>query len=212
MSDQKDRAEEAKPEVETEEPDIADEEELDIEIQRVAPKKAGGCGAWGWIILIIILALVALILGIRHERLAEEAAKAKELRETGYVAQEATINDNVKKAAETASKGKIEDALGQLAAAEEKWGQMAAGANSAGDTDRSQYATMRKGALAKVLGELDADRRKAAELAEQAAKLQEQVEALNKQQNALNTRVRDRILELAGTGEEGPAETAGGES
>lgn len=206
MSDQKDRAEEAKPEVETEEPDIADEEELDIEIQRVAPKKAGGCGAWGWIIVIIILALLAVILGVRHQRLTEEAAKAKELRETSYVAQEATISDNVKTAAETAARGDMADAVKQLAAAEEKWGQMAASANSAGDTDRAQLATMKKAALAGVLAELDADRKQAAALAEQAAKLQQQAEALRKQQNALSTKVRDRILQLAGTGEEPVAE------
>lgn len=212
MSDQNDRADEARPETETEEPDIADEEELDIEIQRVAPKKKGGCGAWGWIILIVILALIAVAVGVRYQRIAEEVEEAREQREAGYRAQEATIDENVRKAAATAAEGQVEEALKQLSVAEEKWGQMAATANSAGDTDRAQLATMRKGALAKVVEELEADRKRAAELSQQAAKLREQVEALNKRRDALNTRVRDRILELAGVEAEAPEAEAEGEA
>ena len=207
MSDDEKRAAETGAEADAEEPDIADEEELDVEIQRVSPKKSRGCGATGWIILIIILALVAIVGGVRYrEHLEEEAQKARDTREASYRAQEGTINQNIQTAAQTAAGGEVEQALRQLVNAEEKWGQMAAGANSAGDTTFAEYAAKRKASLNQLLQELDADRSKAAELAKEAAALDKQVTALEKQQDEINSKVRDRILQLAGTAAEVEAE------
>lgn len=200
-------AEEESAEATEDEPDIADEEELDIEIQQVAPKQSRGCGAVGWIIVILILAAVAYLVGAKVRSQREEAAKqAREQRETSYQAQEQGINDNIQKAAEVASKGDIDGAFKQLEAAAEKWGTLASGANSAGDTQKAQYASMRKGGLKKIVEELEGDRQQAVKLAAQAAELQAKARALAKKRDGLNARVRKRILEVAGVegGDEEP--------
>lgn len=182
-------------------PDVVDEEELDIEIERVAPKSSSSCGPVAWILFILVIALIAIFGGIKisQERIkAEKEARAQ--REITYQTQEQTIRENIEKASEFANEGDVENAYKQLAAARDKWSDMAAMANSARDTDKAQYALSREADLKKVIDELDQYKEKAAELQERADKLAGEVKALEEERDEFNDKVNARILELAGSG------------
>ncbi|NSW57474.1 MAG: hypothetical protein HPY44_15810 [Armatimonadetes bacterium] len=211
------KAEEPKPAVEPKpkkaaprpKSDVVDEEELDIEIERVAPKSSSSCGPVAWILFILVIALIAIFGGIKisQERIkAEKEARAQ--REITYQTQEQTIRQNIEKASEFAKKGDVENAYKQLAAARDKWSEMAAMANSARDTDKAQYALSREADLKKVIDELDQYKDKAAELQERADKLAEEVKALEEERDEFNDKVNARILELAGSGGVAEAEAA----
>ncbi len=174
-------------------PDIADEDELDIEIQRVAPKKSGGCGPVGWVMFVVLLALVFIIIGVVVKRQqAAVAEKERQQREATYSATETTIGDNMRRAAEAAAKGDIDEALTELTSADKKWGELGASANYSKDTDKAAYATDKKGKLSKVLQALEADRKAAAELDAQAQELQ-------KKRDELNAKVCQAIQGLVGS-------------
>ena len=119
------QADEVEEETGDDEPDVADEEELDIEIERVAPKKSRGCGVFGWIIFIVVAAVVAFLVFMQVEKQREEALQARREREVAYQAQEKSVNDTVKRAADLAKAGKVSAAFGELSKAEDKWGKMA---------------------------------------------------------------------------------------
>jgi len=178
--------------------DIADEEELDIEIERVTPRKKGGCGLF-WTIVVIVVVVAGILFGLAkwEENRREVARKAREARDVQYASQEQGILASIEKAAQEAKQGNVEAAFGLMTAAEEKWGQMAGGASAAKDFDKSDYALARKQNLVDAMGSLANERAQAAKCAEEAAALEAQAKALAQKRDAINSRLRDKILELA---------------
>lgn len=185
-------------------PDVVDEEELDIEIERVSPKRGSSCGPVAWILFILVLALVAVFGGMKvSKERAEAAEKARQLREATYQAQQETINGNIEKASKAATRGDVEAALSELEKAQAKWTEMAATANSANDQDRAQFAMERGSDLKAVLEELGQYRDQAADLQARADKLADEVDALEKERDEFNSKVSARVLEIATSGDAG---------
>jgi len=180
--------------------DIADEEELDIEIARVAPKKRSG-GAYFIGFVVIVIAAVLCWFGLRMWDIQQQTiADAKEKREAQYETQKRNIEGNLKKAAKAASEGKVTKALDELQNAHEKWDNMRVLANSAGDTGWAGIADGRKRGLEKAIKELEKFRGQAAEYTEAAAKLRTQATELAAKRDALNEKVRKGILAVADPG------------
>jgi hypothetical protein len=185
-------------------PDVVDEEELDIEIERVSPKRGSSCGPVAWILFILVLALVAVFGGMKvSKERAEAAEKARQLREATYQAQQETINGNIEKASKAATRGDVEAALSELEKAQAKWTEMASTANSANDQDRAQFAMERGSDLKAVLEELGQYRDQAADLQARADKLADEVDGLEKERDEFNSKVSARVLEIATSGDAG---------
>ena len=172
--------------------DIADEEDLDVVLERVAPRRSGGCGWIGWVIGLVVIAAVAFA-GWQHwERQEQEKERAaRDQRMDQYTATKAEIRGKMDRAAKDASAGSIDAAVDVLQAAEVQWGQLAQLAQGQSDSEIANEATERKAALANVVKTLQADQ-------SEAANLQAQIKGLQSKQDELNARVRDQILKLAG--------------
>jgi len=187
--------------------DVADEEDLDVVLERVAPKRSGGCGWVGWIVGLAILAVLAYVGWQQWDRQQQEkAAAARQQRMDQYQANKGEIRDKLDRAAKDASAGHIDAAIDVLEAAEVQWGQLAQGAQGQGDPEVANEATMKKAALAETVQALQADQAEATKLTGQAKELEAQIKALQAKQDEINARVRDRILQVAGQGDE-PAAT-----
>lgn len=196
-------------------PDVTEEEELDIEIERATRERRRGGGWFFWTFLIVVLAIVVLVIGVQMQQQREAAlAKERGIREAAYAAMERSIGETMNRAAELASKGEIAMAVEQLADAQEKWGQLAASANGAvpPDIEKAQYAAAREAKLKKAVDDLQGLKARAEEMAKQAADLEAKAKALAQQRDALSADVKKRILELAGGEPEPAAETGTGQT
>ena len=181
--------------------DIADEEDLDVVLERVAPKRSGGCGWVGWVAALAIVVIAGALLYREWDKQRQvDAEQARKERQTTYMGQETGIIAKVERAAKDASAGHIDAAIDVLEAAQVQWGQLAQGAQAQGDPEIADKATQHKAALADVLKSLEADRNEAGKLAQQAADLGTQLKTLQAQQDEIHARVRDRILQLAAQG------------
>jgi hypothetical protein len=172
---------------------------LDIEIQRVAPKRKGGCSGLAWVFFILVLAAIALLAGahLKSEH-DEQVRQQKQQRMQGYDTVAAEIRGTIKTGAELASKGEIAGAMERIKAADGKLETLVVRCNEAGDTEAAAKYRDQRGELKKVLDELLVDSRQAEEYAKTAADLEAQVKALNEKRDVLNNKVRDRILQWQG--------------
>jgi hypothetical protein len=183
-------------------PDIADDEDLDVVIEQVAPRKRAGCSGGTWVLFIIVLAAIAVTVGWLVKRQADETAqRARESRESTYQSQIAGISGTVNKAADLAGKGEIDASMELLGAAAEKWAQLAGSANGSKDVDRAQEFATRQAGLKSVIDGLAEDRK-------QVADLDAQIKSLTDQRAALAAKVCDKIRALGGPGSRGPSTPA----
>jgi uncharacterized protein HemX len=191
--------------------DIADEEDLDVVLERVAPKRSRGCGWVGWVVALAIVVIAGALFYRGWDKQRQmDAEQARKERQTTYMGQETGIIAKVERAAKDASAGHIDAAIDVLEAAQGQWGQLAQGAQAQGDPDVADRATERKAALADALKSLEADRTEAGKLSQQAADLEAQLKTLQAKQDEINARVRDRILQLAAQGGQAtPGQAAG---
>jgi hypothetical protein len=188
-------------------PDVADEEDLDVVLERVVPKRSGGLGLVGWVLGIVIVGVVGTFFYMQWDaarKKAEEQARVE--RQVSYDGQEQQIMAKVERAAKDASAGHIDAAVDVLEAAAVQWGQIAQGAQAQGDADVADNATRKKEHLGETLKGLEADRGEATKLSAQVTELEAQIKGLQGKQDEINARVRDAILKFAG---EAPAEADG---
>ena len=182
-------------------PDVADEEELDIEIERVAPKKASSCGPIAWIVFIIVLAVAAIFAAQWANRgMAEKARADRAIRDETYQAQEQNIDETIQTASQLAGKGDLEGAFKELENAQANWGKIASTAQSNRDTDKAEYANIRKKALMDAMKELEGYRGKAAALAKRADELADRAKELGRERDEFNAKTTAKIAVLAMTG------------
>jgi hypothetical protein len=183
-------------------PDIADDVDLDVVIEQVAPRRRRGCGGGAWVLFIVLLAAVAVTVGLLVKRQADETAqKARDIREGTYQSQVAGITGTVNKAAELAEKGEIDASVELLGAAAEKWAQLAGSANGSKDVDRAQEFAAKQAGLKAAIDGLAEDRK-------QVTDLDAQIKSLTDQRAALSTKVRDQIRALGGPGSRGSSAPA----
>ncbi|MCE5215488.1 hypothetical protein LLH03_00535 [bacterium] len=180
------------------EPDIADDEELDIEIQRVAPKRSGGCSGIAWVLVVVVLAAIAIVGGLLvKEQREKAAAEARANRERGYNAAAETISASVKEAADLAGQGDVAGALSKLDAADSKWETLATEANSANDLDKATEYRDRRAELKKALGEIQADRQASEGFSKQISDLEAQIKDLTAKRDAANAKICERVKQVA---------------
>ena len=170
-------------------PDIVDDEELDVVIERVAPRRGSG-GAWVVIVLVLAVILLAVGLYVRGQNL-KAAAKEREDRESAYAVQTSIVTNTLTKAAGLAEKGQLDAAVELVNAASDKWAAMAGDANGARDVERAEQFAGKQADLKKIGQELGADRQK-------VAALDRQIQDLTKQREAVYGAVRDRIMGMSG--------------
>jgi uncharacterized protein HemX len=180
-------------------PDVADDEDLDVVIQRVEPKR--GCSGVAWVLFIIILALIAVIGSFWYQN-QKANEKARDLLQQTCATVEGNVNETIQDAARLAGEGDIAAAMERLKAAQAKLEGLATQCNSQKAIDLAERYKERTAFLSKSVNEL-------AGLQKQADELTQKIAELEKQRDAINAQVREKILSLGGSGQ--PAQPAGAE-
>ena len=186
------------------EPDIADEEELDIAIERVAPKRTGGCGPVFWITLVILLAAVAFAQGLMYQKAEQE--KAKRVRESRYQAAEVDIEGTVGRAANLAKSGDVEGAVKQLDIADDKLTKLLAEAQSSKDAEKAQSLNVRRDEFKAALSQIKGITAQVDEHSKRIEELKAEIKALEDKKAALRDDIAKRITSLSAYG--GPSSYA----
>lgn len=187
---------------EPEPPDIADDEELDVVIERVAPQRRRGLTGGAWVAIVLLAAVAAIAAGVFMKHQADETArKARESRALTYKTQEAGIAGTIDEAASLAEKGEVDAALKLLDAAAEKWAQLAGAANGSKDIDEAKHFANQQARLKAAIDGLTKDR-------DEVAKLDQQIADLTAKRTALTQGVRDKIRAISGQPAAPPAEAA----
>jgi len=181
-------------------PDVADDEDLDVVIQRVEPKR-GGCSGVAWVLSIVILALIAVIGSFWYQN-QKANEKARDLLQQTCATVEGNVNETIQEAARLAGEGDVATAMDRLKAAQSKIEGLATQCNGQNAIEAAERYKERSGFLSKVIGELGALQQKSDELGGQIAELQ-------KQRDAVNADIRAKILSMGGTGQPAPAAAEG---
>lgn len=180
-------------------PDVADDEDLDVVIQRVEPKR-GGCSGVAWVLFIIILALVAVIGSFWYQN-QKANEKARDLLQQTCATVEGNVNETIQDAARLAGSGDIAAAMERLKAAQSKIEGLATQCNGQNAIELAERYKERSVFLSKAIAELTALQSQADELGQKIAELQ-------KQRDAINAQVRDKILSMGSTGQQPQAAPA----
>jgi hypothetical protein len=184
-------------------PDVADDEDLDVVIQRVEPKR-GGCSGVAWVLSIIILALVAVIGSFWYQN-QKANEKARELLQQTCSSIESNVNETIQDAATLASHGDINGAMERLKAAQSKIESLATQCNSQNAVEEAERYKDRSVFLSKAIAELSALQKQSDDIGNQIAELQ-------KQRDAINAQVRDKILSMGSSGQTATTAPAAGEA
>ncbi len=189
----------------TEEVDVADEEDLDVVMERVPGRRRRGGFGWFSVLLIIALLVVAGILLHRHHQQQVKIRQEQERQnlETQYQAAEQQCIDKVKHAADAAKAGDITAALDLLEVAQAQWKNAGEVATSAKDAGRVEAAKAHREALKAAVVTIKGEQAEAEKLTKRVADLEGQVKAATAQRDALHAKVRDEILQLAAPGAAG---------
>lgn len=124
----------------------ADVDDISLEEQRPVRKSGAGLG---WLILIIVLVVAALLVygAYVKKQQAEAEAKAKADAAASRVAQVGAANDNVKEAVALAEQGNMVAAIAKLQTAENLYSTVISGANEVGEQAAAADALAKKGII-----------------------------------------------------------------
>jgi hypothetical protein len=133
------------------------EQKASAELEDHKPAKSGGCGVWGFVIVILIV-LVAAAGAYKHfeKKRAVEEAQRKQARALTYKSEQSNAANDVGMAMSQANRGDIQGALTSLERAQSKYKTVASGATQQKDEEAVAEALGKASAVGAAIDALKA--------------------------------------------------------